>query len=63
MTQKLVTEEGWFGILELSYLRAYGEIQDKIRDVYPDATEDQMDKALTKISEVILKKSGYEYES
>ena len=62
VTQKLVTEEGWFGLLELSYLREYGEIQDKIRDAYPDATEAQMEKAIAKISEVILKKSGYEYQ-
>ena len=62
VTQKLVTEEAWYAIYSSSWIQAYGELQDHILEEYPDATEEQMEKAVSKLQETILKKSGYVHE-
>ena len=60
VTQKLVTEEAWYAIFNSTWLQEYGELQESILEVYPDATEKQMHKAVGKLREIILNKSGYE---
>ncbi len=62
VTQKLVTEEAWYVLFMSSWLSQQGEMEDSIREQYPEATDAQIDKAISKLREITLKKSGYEVE-
>jgi hypothetical protein len=59
VTQKLVTEEAWYIIWSSSWIQEYDELAESILERMPDATSQQLEKALLKLREVILKKSGY----
>ena len=60
VSQNLVTEEAWYAIYSSAMLQQAGEIQDFILDTYPDATDQQMNKAVGILQDVILKKAKYE---
>jgi hypothetical protein len=58
--QSLITEEAWYAIYSSSLLQEQGEIQNFIRDTYPDATDKQIDKAVLILQKACLKKAKYE---
>ena len=58
--QNLVTEEAWYALYTSSWLQSAGEMQEFILETYPDATEEQMTKAIGVLQEAILKKAKYE---
>ena len=62
VTQKLVTEEAWYVIWSSSWIQQKGELGESIREQFPDATDEQIEKAAKKLSGIMLKKSGYEVE-
>ena len=65
MTQKEVTEEAWAVLRQIPILNALdnepGSMEYEIREVYSDATDVQIQKALNKLNSIIEKKSGYDW--
>ena len=60
VTQKLVTEEGFATVLKTSIMQQEGEFEEGVRAEFPDATDEQISKAFSKVQQFLLKKSGYE---
>ena len=73
VTQKLVTEEAWYALTQwyphIAIFSVEWSIKEQpkhmaaiIKSQYPDATPEQIRKALLSVRETIKKKSGYEFE-
>ena len=60
VTQKLVNEEAFAAVLLTSVIQESGEIEDRILNEFPDATEEQIKKAVKTVQQFLIKKSGYE---
>ena len=60
VTQKLVNEEAFAAVLLTSVIQESGEMEERILSEFPDATEEQIKKAVINVQQFLIKKSGYE---